>query len=97
MSCWLLWFSSPASRPGRCAIIETFGKFIFIRDNFGAELRLGNGPGADGTWMQYLHPTQDVYAMRQYTAMGELAYIEMRKQQAVDYIKADYPRFAVLA
>ncbi len=75
---------------------RTFGKFIFIRDNFGAELRLGNGNGADGTWMQYLHPTQDVYAMRQYTAMGELAYIALRKKQAVDYIKADYGRFAVL-
>jgi 4-amino-4-deoxy-L-arabinose transferase-like glycosyltransferase len=75
---------------------QTFGKFIFIRDNFGAELRLGNGNGADGTWMQYLHPTQDAYAMRQYTTMGELAYIAMRKRQAVDYIKADYARFAVL-
>lgn len=75
---------------------QTFGRFIFIRDNFGAELRLGNGPGADGTWMEYLHPTQDVYAMRQYQAMGELAYIAMRKQQAVDYIQADYVRFAGL-
>jgi Dolichyl-phosphate-mannose-protein mannosyltransferase len=75
---------------------QTFGKFIFIRDNFGAELRLGNGPGADGTWMQYLHPTQDAYAMRQYTSMGELAYIAMRKRQALDYIRADYSRFAAL-
>ena len=75
---------------------QVFGKFIFVRDNFGAELRLGNGPGADGTWMEYLHPTQDVYAMRQYKTMGELAYIAMRKQQAVDYIKADYVRFAGL-
>jgi Dolichyl-phosphate-mannose-protein mannosyltransferase len=75
---------------------RTFGRFIFIRDNFGAELRLGNGNGADGTWMQYLHPTQDVYAMRQYTAMGELAYIAMRKQQAVAYIKADHRRFVWL-
>jgi 4-amino-4-deoxy-L-arabinose transferase-like glycosyltransferase len=75
---------------------QTFGKFIFIRDNFGAELRLGNGNGADGTWMQYLHPTQDVYAMRQYTAMGELAYVAMRERQAVDYIQADYSRFAWL-
>ena len=72
---------------------ETFGKFIFIRDNFGAELRLGNGNGADGTWMEYLHPSQDVYALRQYQAMGELAYIAMRKRQALDYIRADYPRF----
>ncbi|MGA8762829.1 MAG: hypothetical protein WB562_08195, partial [Candidatus Sulfotelmatobacter sp.] len=76
---------------------RTFGKFIFIRDNFGAELRLGNGPGADGTWMEYLHPTQGVYAMRQYVAMGELAYIAMRKRQALDYIEADYLRFAVLS
>jgi 4-amino-4-deoxy-L-arabinose transferase-like glycosyltransferase len=75
---------------------QTFGKFIFIRDNFGAELRLGNGNGADGTWMQYLHPTQDLYAMRQYTSMGELAYVAMCKRQATDYIKADYPRFAAL-
>ena len=76
---------------------QTFGKFIFIRDNFGAELRLGNGNGADGTWMQYLHPTQDLYAMRQYTSMGELAYVAMCKRQAMDYIKADYGRFAVLS
>jgi 4-amino-4-deoxy-L-arabinose transferase-like glycosyltransferase len=75
---------------------KTFGRFIFIRDNFGAELRLGNGPGADGTWMEYLHPTQDVYALRQYEAMGELNYVAMRKRQALDFIKADYGRFAVL-
>ncbi|HTU42472.1 MAG TPA: glycosyltransferase family 39 protein [Candidatus Aquilonibacter sp.] len=75
---------------------RTFGKFVFVRDNFGAELRLGNGRGADGTWMEYLHPTQDLYAMRQYAAMGELPYIAMRKRQALDYIEADYPRFAGL-
>jgi 4-amino-4-deoxy-L-arabinose transferase-like glycosyltransferase len=75
---------------------QTFGKFIFIRDNFGAELRMGNGNGADGTWMEYLHPTQDVYAMRQYQSMGELAYVAMRRQEALDYIKADYARFAEL-
>jgi 4-amino-4-deoxy-L-arabinose transferase-like glycosyltransferase len=75
---------------------ETFGKFIFIRDNFGAELRLGNGNGAGGTWMEYLHPTQDIYALRQFEAMGELPYIAMRKRQALDYIRADYTRFATL-
>jgi len=37
-----------------------------------------------------------VYALRQYQSMGELAYISMRKRQAVDYIKADYARFAGL-
>ena len=75
---------------------QTFGRFIFIRDNFGAELRMGNGNGADGTWMEYLHPTQDVFAFRQYQAMGELAYIAMRKRQALDYIEANYVRFTGL-
>ena len=75
---------------------EVFGKFIFIRDNFGAELRLGNGNGADGTLMIYLDPMHDVYAMRQYESMGELAWIAVRKQQALTYIKADYGRFAFL-
>jgi 4-amino-4-deoxy-L-arabinose transferase-like glycosyltransferase len=75
---------------------QTFGKFIFIRDNFGAELRLGNGNGADGTLMLYLDATHDPYAMRQFQAMGELPYIAMRKQQALDYIRADYGRFVSL-
>jgi 4-amino-4-deoxy-L-arabinose transferase-like glycosyltransferase len=75
---------------------KTFGRFIFIRDNFGAELRLGNGNGASGTIMDYLDPPHDPYAMRQFLEMGELAYIAMRKQQALDYIRADYSRFAGL-
>ena len=76
---------------------RTFGKFIFIRDNFGAELRLGNGNGADGTLMIYLDPLHDSYAMHQFETMGEVNYIAMRKQQALNYIKADYGRFAVLS
>jgi hypothetical protein len=75
---------------------RTFGKLIFIRDNFGAELRLGNGNGADGTLMLYLDPPHDPYAMQQFQSMGELPYIEMRKRQAIDYIKSDYARFAGL-
>jgi 4-amino-4-deoxy-L-arabinose transferase-like glycosyltransferase len=76
---------------------QTLGRLIFIRDNFGAELRLGNGNGADGTLMLYLDATHDPYAMRQFQAMGELSYIAMRKQQALDYIRADHERFSILS
>jgi 4-amino-4-deoxy-L-arabinose transferase-like glycosyltransferase len=76
---------------------ETFGRFIFIRDNFGAELRLGNGDGADGTLMLYQDPPHDPAAMRQVQDMGEIAYIAMRKQQALAFITADYARFAWLS
>ena len=75
---------------------QTFGKFIFIRSNFGAELRLGNGPGANGTWMQYLHPSQNLYEMRLYKQLGELAYVAERKRQAIAFIREDYGRFALL-
>jgi 4-amino-4-deoxy-L-arabinose transferase-like glycosyltransferase len=73
---------------------EAFGKFVFIRSNFGAELRLGNGPGADGTWMSYLHPTQNSLALQQYKQMGEIAYVAERGREAMDFIRADYGRFA---
>jgi len=76
---------------------ETFGKLIFVRSNFGAELRLGNGPGADGTWMQYLHPSQNVIEMRRYQQLGELAYVAERKREALQFIRADYGRFARLS
>ena len=64
-----------------------------LRSNFGAELRIGNGPGADGTWREYLHPTQNVYQMRLYREMGEVAYVKERERQAFDFIREDYPRF----
>ncbi len=76
---------------------RTFGQFVFIRSNFGAELRLGNGPGADGTWMDYLHPTKNVFEMRRYQQLGELAYVAERKREAVAYIRADHARFAGLS
>jgi 4-amino-4-deoxy-L-arabinose transferase-like glycosyltransferase len=76
---------------------EVFGKFVFIRSNFGAELRLGNGPGADGSWMFYLHPTQNTLELQKYEQMGEMAYVAERKREAMDFIRAHYPRFAWLS
>ncbi|HSB77049.1 MAG TPA: glycosyltransferase family 39 protein, partial [Terriglobales bacterium] len=72
---------------------RVMGKFIFIRDNFGCELRLGNGPGADGTWMWYLHPTQNVLQMREFQRLGEVAYVAERKQEALAFIVQDPVRF----
>jgi hypothetical protein len=76
---------------------RVFGQFVFIRSNFGSELRLGNGPGADGTWMDYLHPTKNVFEMRCYQELGELAYIAERKKEAMAYIREDDARFAGLS
>jgi 4-amino-4-deoxy-L-arabinose transferase-like glycosyltransferase len=75
---------------------RVFGQFIFIRSNLGAELRLGNGPGANGTWMDYLHPTKNKQQLDRYKERGEIAYIDERKGQALDFIQDDYSRFAIL-
>jgi len=87
-------FFAAAIAPWLVRNYEAFGKFIFIRSNLGAELRLGNGPGADGTWMQYLHPSQNITELRRYQQMGELAYVAERKREALEFIRADYGRFA---
>jgi 4-amino-4-deoxy-L-arabinose transferase-like glycosyltransferase len=87
-------FFAAAIAPWLVRNYETFGKFVFIRSNFGAELRLGNGPGADGTWMQYLHPSQNLTELRRYQQMGEIAYVAARKHEALEFIRADYGRFA---
>jgi 4-amino-4-deoxy-L-arabinose transferase-like glycosyltransferase len=76
---------------------QTFGKFILVRSNFGAELRLGNGPGADGTWMAYLHPTQNPTELSRYEQLGELSYVDTRKREALDFIRGDYARFIWLS
>lgn len=76
---------------------EVFGKVIFIRSNFGAELRLGNGPGADGTWMSYVHPSKNIVEFRRYQALGEIAYIAERKREATAYIRHDWPHFGALS
>src|SRR5436190_15209632 len=72
---------------------RTFGQVVFLRSNFGAELRIGNGPGADGTWREYLHPTQNVYEMRRYRQLGEIAYVAQRQREAMVFIREDYARF----
>ena len=72
---------------------KIFGRVMFLRSNFGAELRIGNGPWADGTWREYLHPTQNVYEMRRFRQMGEIAYVAERQREAVAFIREDYARF----
>jgi 4-amino-4-deoxy-L-arabinose transferase-like glycosyltransferase len=73
---------------------RTFHHPAFLRTNFGAEFRMGNGPGANGTWMFYVHPTHNVLEFARYKQLGELEYVKMRKQEAIGWIKANPGQFA---
>jgi 4-amino-4-deoxy-L-arabinose transferase-like glycosyltransferase len=70
---------------------QTFGEPVFIRSNFGEELRLGNGPGGLGDWMVWLHPTHDFQELERYREMGEVAYVSTRGREALAFIR-EHPR-----
>ncbi|MEO6966608.1 MAG: hypothetical protein ABI076_12050 [Acidobacteriaceae bacterium] len=66
-----------------------FHRFIPMRANFGAELYLGNGPGANGFLMEYNHPFEARDQLRLYKKMGEVAYAQMRGRMARMYIASN--------
>ena len=72
---------------------EVFHHWVPLRGNFGAELYLGNGPGAVGLLMEYNHPGESAGQLRLYRDMGEVAYVRMRGEDAKRIIRSDWPRF----
>ena len=66
-----------------------FHRFIPMRANFGAELYLGNGPGAMGFLMEYNHPYEAPDQLRLYKQLGEVDYAQMRGRLAKKYIEHD--------
>ena len=76
---------------------HVFGRFVFLRDDFGLQLRLGNGPYADGMLMAYLQPNLNRLELEKFQRMGELAYAEASKRQAYDWIRSHPARFAVIS
>jgi hypothetical protein len=71
-----------------------FHHLVPLRANFGAELYLGNGPGATGLLMEYQHPHQDPLQLQQYAALGEYRYAKLRGQAAMATIRANPGLFA---
>jgi 4-amino-4-deoxy-L-arabinose transferase-like glycosyltransferase len=76
---------------------EVFGRFVFLRDDFGLQLRLGNWKGADGMLMAYLQPSQNKLEFEKFQSMGELAYSADCKRLAVEWIRQNPGRFAVIS
>ena len=72
---------------------QVFHASIPFRSNFGLELYLGNGPGAEGYLMEFEHPSKDAAQFALYQSMGELPYVAWRGGEAKQLIRADWPRF----
>jgi 4-amino-4-deoxy-L-arabinose transferase-like glycosyltransferase len=76
---------------------EVFGRFVFLRDDFGLQFRLGNGPDADGRLMPYLQPNLNQLELQAFQQMGELAYAERCKRIAFDWLHTHPARFALIS
>jgi len=76
---------------------EVFGRFVFLRDDFGLQVRLGNGPYADGMLMAYMQPNLNKLELEKFQRMGELAYAQECKQQAFSWIRENPGRFAIIS
>ena len=76
---------------------EVFGRFVFLRDDFGLQFRLGNGPSADGMLMPQFQPNLNQLELEKFRQMGEVAYAETCKRFAFDWVGAHPARFATIS
>jgi 4-amino-4-deoxy-L-arabinose transferase-like glycosyltransferase len=74
---------------------RVFGRFIFVRDNFGLELHVANNEQSDGQWTRSEHPGNDPAQMRQMQQMGESQYMQAELHKALQFIRAYPGRFLV--
>ena len=72
------------------------GQFVFIRDNAGNELRLGNNPLAEGIYVLALHPADNQLVLAKYKRMGEIAFCEDQGRLARQWIAQHPGKFAEL-
>ncbi|MGD0987437.1 MAG: glycosyltransferase family 39 protein [Candidatus Sulfotelmatobacter sp.] len=76
---------------------EVFGRFVFIRDDFGLQFRLGNSKGAEGMLMAYLQPNLNTLELEKFQRMGELAYGAECKRLAFGWIRENPRQFAIVS
>jgi 4-amino-4-deoxy-L-arabinose transferase-like glycosyltransferase len=76
---------------------EVFGRFVFIRDDFGLQFRLGNNKLADGMLIASLQPNLNNLELEKFTRLGELAYAADCKRLAFDWVAANPGRFALIS
>jgi 4-amino-4-deoxy-L-arabinose transferase-like glycosyltransferase len=76
---------------------EVFGRFVFLRDDFGLQFRLGNSNSAEGMLMAYLQPNLNKLEFEKFQRMGELAYAKECQRLAFEWIRENPGRFAVVS
>jgi 4-amino-4-deoxy-L-arabinose transferase-like glycosyltransferase len=76
---------------------EVMGHFVFIRDNAGNELRIGNNPLAEGMYVLAYHPSQNELMLQKYRQMGEYAFCADQGRLAREWIAEHPKKFALIS
>jgi len=74
-----------------------FDKLIFIRGDFGSELRTGNNPMAHGTFVLEYRAGSNPVLTQQYKRMGEVAWVAEQGRLAKQWIVENPGRFLLLS
>jgi 4-amino-4-deoxy-L-arabinose transferase-like glycosyltransferase len=96
--------STPLSRPllalataALCCVpwtirnYEVFHRFVPLRSILGLQLAMGNNADAKDFWLGEGHPIHDSAEREKYVEMGEIAYMQEKQHEAMEYI-ASHPR-----
>jgi hypothetical protein len=70
-----------------------FHRLIFIRDNLGVELRVGNQVGQGGRWDSEVHPDRHPNELSRVVALGEAEYARAAGEDALRIIRAHPSEF----
>jgi hypothetical protein len=76
---------------------QTFGRVVFIRDDFGLQFRLGNNKLADGMLIATLQPNLNKLEFEKFERLGEIGYEAECRRLAFDWIRANPRRFAIIS
>ena len=74
-----------------------FDKLIFIRGDLGSELRTGNNPLAEGSWVPEYRAANNQELYAEYKRLGEVAYDAEQGRLAKQWITEDPVRFLRLS
>src|SRR5208337_2594391 len=64
-----------------------FGKPVLFRSNYWFEFYLGNYHASNGVGFSGKHPNNNLKVFQQVAEMGELAFIDLHKKEAFDFVR----------
>ena len=74
---------------------QTFGKFIFVRDNLPLEMHIANNDASAGLWTRSEHPGNDPEAMQRFQELGEIRFMDEKNQEVREFVREHPDRFAL--